>query len=576
MASRPYILFPEPTKTTARRLGGGGADFRKPTAQQQRQRLQQRFQDIARSFVHLQPTIAGAEPEQVIVFETMAKSVDGVANAVARIPGLEWLAERDLEEADASDGFADAEHPEKKLGRRLYALFSNQQGMEQLLGLWQQWVERPAERARRNFGPFKELFIHLKDIRRWSVQDRLVETGVLEYWEENLTIGRQVVLSEVELWPHQNGERRAQAYEQLRALVEQSGGRCIVQSAIPEILYHGVLVELPAAAVRETLDRVLRAADTQLIRCDEVMFFRGVAQARFSRQDGVPGNPLQDRLRDAPLPAGNPVVAILDGLPLVQHVALAGRMIIDDPENVTRLYRPEQQRHGTAMASLVIHGDLGKHENALSRPIYVRPLYEPFTDLDGNLSYEGTSSTCLLVDLFHRAVKRIKEGDGDQAAIAPTVQVISISFGNVFQAFVQNVTPLARLLDWLSVKYNVLFMISSGNQTGELVLGMTEREWRGLDGRQRAEQTLQAMHRDQALLRTFSPGEAINAVTVGSIHADEYGVVQETDVLLDVLGGVVSPARLALWATASSGRLSRKFCYQVGGNYIGYPTITTD
>jgi len=33
--------------------------------------------------------------------------------------------------------------------------------MEQLLALWQQWVARPAERARRNFGPFKELFIHL-------------------------------------------------------------------------------------------------------------------------------------------------------------------------------------------------------------------------------------------------------------------------------------------------------------------------------------------------------------------------------------------------------------------------------
>ena len=481
--------------------------------------------------------MAGAEPEQVIVLETIAKSVDSVAKAAARIPGLEWLTERDLEESDAADGFADSKHPEKKLGRRVYALFSNQQAMQQLLALWQDWVARPARRARSNFGPFKELFIHLKDIRRWSVKDRLAETGVLEYWEENLSVGAQAVLSEVELWPHQNAGRRARAYEQLKQLVEQSGGRCVTQTAVPEILYHGVLVELPSAVVRDTLDRVLHEADTQLVRCDEVMFFRGVGQARFPRREAVSATPLRDRLRDVPLPAGDPVVALLDGLPLAQHVALSGRMLIDDPENASQLYRPEHQRHGTAMASLIIHGDLGKQEAPLSRPIYVRPLYQPFTDLGGNLSYEGTSPTCLLVDLFHRAVKRIKEGEGGQPAIAPTVQAINISFGDVFQPFDHNPSPLARLLDWLSCKYNVLFLISGGNQAQDLVIEMSEQEWRALDPAQRYEHTLRAMHRDQALRRALSPGEAINAVTVGSVHADESGHVDETAVLLDVLGG---------------------------------------
>src|SRR6266478_5788531 len=132
MPPLPYILFPQATRAASRRRGGGGAEIQKPSPQQQRERLEQRFQDIAQSFINLQPTVAGAEPEQVIVLETIAKSVDGVANAAARIPGLEWLAERDLDEAAASDGFADLEHPEKKLGRRLYALFSNQQAMQQL------------------------------------------------------------------------------------------------------------------------------------------------------------------------------------------------------------------------------------------------------------------------------------------------------------------------------------------------------------------------------------------------------------------------------------------------------------
>jgi hypothetical protein len=50
------------------------------------------------------------------------------------------------------------------------------------------------------------------------------------------------------------------------------------------------------------------------------------------------------------------------------------------------------------------------------------------------------------------------------------------------------------------------------------------------------------MHRDQALRRSFSPSEAINAVTIGSIHSDESGAVRETDVLLDVLGGARLPS----------------------------------
>jgi subtilase family protein len=542
MAAHPYILFPQPARTAPRRLGGGGARIQKPTPQQQRQRLEQRFQDIARSFIDLQPAVAGAEPEQVIVLETLAKSVEGVAKAAARIPGLEWLAERDLGETDASDGFANAENPEKQLGRRLYALFSNQQGMTELLALWQGWVARPTERARRNFGPFKELFIHLKDIRRWGVQDRLAETGVLEYWEENLTLGRQTVLSEVELWPHQDAGRRARAYEQLSVLIGQLGGRCLAQTAIPEISYHGVLIELPSGAVRETVDRLLQRTDTQLVRCEEVMFFRGIAQARFARHEGVARAELGERLRDVPLPAGDPVVALLDGLPLEQHVALVGRMVIDDPENVAAVYRPEHRRHGTAMASLIIRGDLGAVESPVSRPLYVRPLYQPFADLNGNLSYEGTSPTCLLVDLFHRAVKRIKEGEGDQGAIAPTVQVINLSFGDLFQPFAHDLSPLARLLDWLAWKYNVLFLISCGNQPQDLIVAMTEQEWRALDPGDRAEHALRAMHRDQAMRRLLSPGEAINALTVGSVHADQSGAVQESDVLLDLLGGARLPS----------------------------------
>ena len=48
------------------------------------------------------------------------------------------------------DGKAD-----KKLARRLYAVMSNQQAMNQVLALWGSWCANPGERAKRNFGPFK-------------------------------------------------------------------------------------------------------------------------------------------------------------------------------------------------------------------------------------------------------------------------------------------------------------------------------------------------------------------------------------------------------------------------------------
>src|SRR4029450_7659944 len=108
---------------------------------------------------------------------------------------------------------------------------------------------------------------------------------------------------------------------------------------------------------------------------------------------------------------GSPVVALLDGLPLLQHVALRDRLMLDDPDDFQRNYRPEQQQHGTAMASLILHGDLNRPEPPLQSSLYVRPIYLPQTDLHGR-SVELTPTNRLLVDLLHRAIRRMVAGDG--------------------------------------------------------------------------------------------------------------------------------------------------------------------
>ena len=92
----------------------------------------------------------------------------------------------------------------------------------------------------------------------------------------------------------------------------------------------------------------------------------------------VAQNPVAEvRLRADIRVEGSPRVALLDGLPFQNHDALAGRLLIDDPDGVADDYPITARNHGTAMASLIIHGDLSSAGDPLDRPLYVRPIMRP-------------------------------------------------------------------------------------------------------------------------------------------------------------------------------------------------------
>ena len=112
MAERPLLIIQRAEIEPRQRLGGGGSSITKPSASQQRQRLDAKFHHIAQSFQNFQTGVQGLEPEQVIVMETLGKTVDGLAKAATKIPGLEWLAEMDLENAEPSYGFYEEGHPD--------------------------------------------------------------------------------------------------------------------------------------------------------------------------------------------------------------------------------------------------------------------------------------------------------------------------------------------------------------------------------------------------------------------------------------------------------------------------------
>ncbi|HVC98850.1 MAG TPA: S8 family peptidase [Pirellulales bacterium] len=520
MPERPLLFFPEAVPGERRNRGGGGGNVAKPTAAQQRQRLDARFQQIAQSFRAVQPTVQGLAPEEVIVLETLGDKVDGLADAAARIPGLEWMAELDLDDLARMGDFVDQDDPQRLLPCRLYAVMSNQQAMDRLIALWDSWCSNPSKRAARGFGPFKDLFTNLRDIRRWDVSDRIDATRVRQYLEELLSHATGDIRFEVELWCRQEAAARERAYESLARLVREADGRCVSQCSVPSILYHGVLVAMSAPLVREMVDRIVGQDYTQLLRCQEVMFFRPFGQARFGAQEGdEPPLDMRARFAAKPPPVGDPLVALLDGLPMEQHAALRQRLVIDDPDSHGERYQAAEQLHGTAMASLLLHGDLHEEGEALARPVYVRPILVPVRDLAGRV-HETTPDDSLLVDLLHRAVRRIVEGDGGQAAVAPTVRIVNLSFGNSFQPFDRELSPLARLLDWFAWKHKLLFVVSAGNQSEPITLEVTSAAWQLLDEKEMISQTLRAMHASQFTRRLFSPAESVNSITVGALHAD--------------------------------------------------------
>jgi Subtilase family len=566
MADLPLLYFPKAELEPPGRRGGGGSPVKTPTPAEQKARLDAKFQALAESFGAAETSAQGMEPEQVIVFETIGASVEGLAKAASLVPGMEWLSELDLDDIDPGDGFEDEAKADQKLGHRLYAVMSNQQAMAQVLALWASWCAAPGARARNNFGPFKTIFVHLKDVRRWGVKDRLADTQVIEYWEQNLRYQRDNVRFEVELWCSGNDASRRSSYEQLRKLVETAGGQCISHAFVAPILYHGVLVDLPGPKIRDTINAILDESYSPLLRCEEVMLFRPLAQSVFPTHptDGEdsPEAPTNGEV-DA-LPDGSPLVALFDGLPLEHHRLLDGRLVIDDEDNFGALYRPRDQQHGTSMASLIAHGDLGAAGAPITSPIYVRPILRPYENFDQSV-VEKTPEDRLLIDLIHRAVRRMK-GTATEPGTAPSVTVVNLSFGNSWQPFDRQMSPLARLLDWLAWEYKILFIVSAGNQSQDIELKPDEIDFSKATESEVRATILAAIRHDQMNRRPLSPAEAVNVITVGAVHADA-SEWDGRDRRVDLLKGARLPSPLSTVANGYN-RSVKPDIYFPGGRQL--------
>jgi hypothetical protein len=212
-----------------------------------------------------------------------------------------------------------------------------------------------------------------------------------------------------------------------------------------------------------------------------------------------------------------PVAALFDGMPMQAHRLLSDRLIIDDPNDLESRAVVAHRRHGTAMASLILHGDLNSEDEPLSRPLYVRPLLS-----SSNGESEHSDPDRLLIDLIHSAVVRMK-GQNGTVGTAPNVFLVNLSLGDPKRPFSRLVSPLARLLDYLANKYNLLFFVSGGNVTTPLTIPDfdTWTELENASSEDREESFVRALNAAKRERTILSPAEALNVITVGAQHHDD-------------------------------------------------------
>jgi hypothetical protein len=508
---RPLLNLPAPTAVDLPRKHGGGAAISRPSRDRQRERIDPRFQRLSAvaetpaQLVALRDDPASIAPERAIVFEVEGSLRDFYDQA--RSIGLEYLGDFE-EECDPSDDFFDEEKPDQKLSGRIYLAMPDVQALRELLSLWERYKQnKPMPKGR---SEWRVLFSQLIDVRPWGPQDRITSDAIAT-WESDLARDPDALVRlEVELWYHANAEKREQAFQALERDIVSAGGQVVHHVVIPEIHYDAVLIDLPATSVRALIDNPAIG----LARADEVMFLRPQSVARYPNTTEFMGE-------DSAAVAANadqtePIAGLLDGFPIQNHVRLAGRLDVDDPEGLDAIYPVARREHGTEMASLIIHGDLNAGEPPLPRRLYVRPVMRPNANGD-----ERTPPDRLLVDVIHQAVRRIKEGDSAQPAVAPTVIVINLSLGDETRPYARTMSPLGRLLDYLSNRYRVLFLVSAGNILDRLPVAAfdTSVEFEAATPADRERAVLDALNSNKSRRTLLSPAESLNALTIDAAHS---------------------------------------------------------
>ena len=520
-----FPLLPIPKPKIDQSLSGrsGFSKIRFPNHQRQVERLTPKFQRLQKALDRgdlfaLRQDPAGIAPERALVFEIVG-SIDQFYGAVSKIPGLEFIGEEDkIFEADEDFYIPDTRvksegdiQYDKPVGGRLYLAMPDVRALEELISLWELYKEE--EVFPRGYAKWRYLFEKLHDIRAWGPQDRMPQKTV-HYLMDNLALQTDLIRAECELWSYQSSDKNAKAREKFNRAVRESGGLIVHQSSIPAIAYEAALIDLPVSEVESLAQR----EPVKLLVCDELMMIRPQSDVTFpisiSTADDMDHQPVEPMMIEA-----DPIVGVLDGVPVQAHRLLDNRIDLDDPDDLQDISVVSKRHHGTQMALLIIHGDRNLTELPLRRLIYMRPVLAP-----GDDEVEQSQRDRLLVDTIYHAILRMKVGTNEEPATAPSVFIVNLSLGDRSRPFSGSISPFGRLLDYLAHKFGVLFIVSAGNVTFPLPIPdfRNSVEWENATLERREQAILKALGDNISPRTLLSPAEALNVITVGAWHEDTY------------------------------------------------------
>jgi len=449
-------------------------------------------------------------PERCLVFELLGDVPE--FNLAAQALGLEWLATEtttgDAEEAEADD--ADSTAPENQLPQRLYLTMPTEKALGRLLKRWKQYANGDAYRDEGQRELWK-LFGYLHDLRVWSVEDRL-DPMLLAYVENILKNDPdEHVTVDLDLWYRNEDERRDKSLETLNEMLEEVGGELLDRVDIPEIRYQGVRVQVPGYVAQELAGghgRIAESKDVMTIRPQSV--FESHIEEDSTPMATMPG---------APDLTGDCIAALLDGYPVDQHRLLANRLCIVEVDVPGTLAPAQTREHGTAMASLIIYGDLkAPNTKPLNRPLAVLPVLVASTVNDRETTPRGK----MPIGVIYRALKTITAANRRSNPELSRVVVINHSICDVYAPFVRRVSPWAMLLDYFSHEHKLLFVVSAGNIFSKFPVFEFSNiaAYECADETTREAAVLGSIEMSKATRTIFSPAESVNALTIGAVHAD--------------------------------------------------------
>ncbi|MCM5557411.1 S8 family serine peptidase [Pleomorphomonas sp. JP5] len=464
----------------------------------QEQRFGQRFRRLSEVLardndaLELRADPAALAPERLLVFEVRG-SIASFAKAVARLSGLELIDEEELPSDEDKAPVA-------------YLLVPDMRALRQIESLWRHWIagrELPTGHT-----PWRDVFACLRDLRPWGPNDRVHPSDVTLLEEEILgKADDEQILLEVEVVFRPSAEAATTNETNVVRAITAYGGVVVSRARLDDIAYHAILARLPVAAIRPIIER----SPASLAGIEQIMYIRPQSVAtEIDVVDTVGLAPI------APLPAivNDPILAVLDGVPVAGHPLLRQHVSVEDLFGLESNALVAERVHGSAMTSLIVHGDRNRPEPSLPRQIHCIPVLG---------AADCFPADRLIVDLIYQAVIRMRD---TQNPSAPHVIIVNISLGNARRQFHGQVSPWARLLDRLAYRFGILFLVSAGNVTTEFPVPAfaTALDFENAPDADRASGIIRALADVQADRRLLSPAETINGLTIGARNLDSVPV----------------------------------------------------